>query len=247
MIGQRRRCLKLFEIKVDMSMASSHSAADSSAARDSAIVPAAGSLPQVYWLGGSPCAGKSSVADRLAERHNLTIYRCDDGFWRHVQACNLEDHPTLHAISQMTWDEIWMRPVAVQVDAELAAYREEFRMILDDLSGPSRDRPALVEGCALLPELVAPLAGPTRSLWFVPTPQFQRHHYLQRGFIQEILSQCSDPQTAWDNWMARDEQFGRAVAAAATQRGYRIEWVDGTRSLDTLALVAAAHFGLEEC
>jgi hypothetical protein len=196
-------------------------------------------------LGGSPCAGKSSVADRLAERYNLTVYRCDDGYGRHVQACNPKEHPTLHAITQMTWDEIWMRPVAVQVDAELEAYREEFRMILDDLRGLPRDRLVLVEGCALLPELVAPLADPLHALWFVPTPQFQRHHYSQRGFIQEILSQCSDPQAAWDNWMARDEQFGRTVASAATQRGYRIECVDGTCSLDTLALLAAAHFGLE--
>jgi hypothetical protein len=225
-------------------MASSHSTSGSSAAKITAVLPA-GSLPPIYWLGGSPCAGKSSVADRLAERHNLTIYRCDDGYWRHVQACNPKDHPTLHAITQMTWDEIWMRPVAVQVDAELNAYREEFSMILDDLRGLQQDRPVLVEGCALLPELVNLLAPPWRALWFVPTPAFQRHHYSQRGFVQEILSQCSDPQTAWDNWMARDEQFGRTVAAAAAQRGFSVEWVDGTSSLDTLALLAAAHFGFE--
>ena len=27
---------------------------------------------RIYWLGGSPCAGKSSVADLLAERYGLT-------------------------------------------------------------------------------------------------------------------------------------------------------------------------------
>jgi hypothetical protein len=199
-----------------------------------------------YWLGGSPCAGKSSVADRLAERYNLTIYRCDDGYGQHIQACNPLEHPTLYAITQMTWDEIWMRPVAVQVDAELAAYREEFGMILDDLGRLQQDRPVLVEGCALLPELVNLLAPPQRALWFVPTPGFQRHHYSQRGFIQEILSQCSNPQKAWDNWMARDEQFGRAVAVAASQRGYRVEWVDGTRSLEDFTALAATHYGLAD-
>lgn len=202
-------------------------------------------LRTAYWLGGSPCAGKSSVADRLAERYGLVVYRCDDAYFRHVQVCNPVDHPTLHAITGMSWDEIWMRPIDVQVAAEFEAYREEFTMILHDLRRLPQDRPILVEGCALLPELVVPLAAPQQALWFVPAPAFQRHHYSQRGFIEEILSQCRDPQQAWDNWMGRDEQFGRQVAAAAKQHGYTVEWVDGSRSIEELTALAAAHFGLE--
>ena len=109
---------------------------------------------RVYWLGGSPCAGKSSVADLLAERYDLTVYRCDDAYFRHTQICNPIDQPTLYAITTMSWDEIWMRPVDVQVASELAAYREEFPMILADLSTLPPDRPILVEGAACLPNLV---------------------------------------------------------------------------------------------
>jgi hypothetical protein len=185
------------------------------------------------------------VADRLAERYGLTVYRCDDAYFSHVQVCNPIDHPTLHAITAMSWDEIWMRPVAMQVAAEFEAYREEFGMILDDLRRLPQNRPILVEGCALLPQLLAPLTTPQRALWFVPTPPFQRHHYSQRGFIQEILSQCRDPQQAWDNWMQRDEQFGRQVAAAAAQHNYTVESLDGQRSIEELTALAAAHFGLE--
>lgn len=182
--------------------------------------------------------------DRLAAQYGLAIYRCDDAFDRHLAQGNAQNHPTLTAIRGMTWDEIWMRPVAVQVAAELEAYREEWGIILDDLAYLPQDRPILVEGCALLPELVAALAPPAQALWFVPAPAFQRHHYGQRAFIQHILAQCSDPQTAWANWMDRDEQFGRAVAEAATARGYTVEWVDGRCSLDELAALAAAHWGL---
>lgn len=199
---------------------------------------------RVFWLGGSPCAGKSSVADRLAERYGLTIYRCDDAFDRHVTGASAEAQPALAAIQGMTWDQIWMRPVAVQVAAERQIYRDEWGMILADLRGLPPGAPLLVEGCALLPELVAALAAPQRALWFVPTPAFQRHHYSQRAFIQGILAQCRDPQAAWANWMARDEGFGAAVAADAATRGYTVEWVDGSRALDELAALAAVHFGL---
>jgi hypothetical protein len=202
-------------------------------------------LRTAYWLGGSPCAGKSSVADRLAERYGLTVFRCDDAWFRHIQLCNPVNQPTLHAITRMSWDEIWMRPVAVQVAVEFDAYREEFPMILDDLRRLPRDRPILIEGCALLPELVSLLVPPQRALWFVPTPVFQRHHYSQRSFVQEILSQCRDPQQAWDNWMSRDEQFGHQVAAAAIQRNHTVAWVDGRRSIEELTALAAAHFALE--
>jgi hypothetical protein len=201
-------------------------------------------MHNIFWLGGSPCAGKSSVADRLAARYGLTLYRCDDAFDRHLAQGNAQDHPALTAIARMTWDEIWMRPVDVQVAAELDAYREEWGLIMDDLRRLPPDRPLLVEGCALLPELVASLAPPQQALWFVPAPAFQRKHYAQRAFVQDILAQCRDPQTAWENWMSRDERFGQAVANAATARHYPVEWVDGQRSIEELTTLTTAHFGL---
>ena len=199
---------------------------------------------RIYWLGGSPCAGKSSVADLLAERYGLTVYRCDDAYFRHIQICNPQDQPTLHAITSMSWDEIWMRPVDVQVMAEFEIYREEFPLILDDLRHLPEDRPILVEGAACLPELVAQVGAAQQALWFVPTPAFQRRHYSQRGFIQEILAQCRDPQQAWANWMSRDERFGRAVADAAVEREFVVAWVDGRRSIEELTALAAAQYGL---
>ena len=117
-------------------------------------------------------------------------------------------------------------------------------MILEDLCGLPQDRPILVEGAACLPELVEQVAAVRQVLWFVPTPGFQRHHYAQRGFIQEILGQCRDPQQAWANWMERDERFGREVAAAAEERGFVVAWMDGQRSIEELTALAAAHYGL---
>lgn len=145
----------------------------------------------------------------------------------------------------MTWEEIWMRPVPIQVDSEFALYREEFGMILDDLRALPSTRPILVEGCALLPELVATQISDSHcALWFVPVPTFQRTHYAQRGFIKDILAQVSNPDLAWDNWMNRDQQFGARVAADAADRGYRVEWVDGSRSIDALSSIVAAHYRL---
>jgi cytidylate kinase len=39
--------------------------------------------PDHYRIGGSPCSGKSTIADRLAATYGMQVYRCDDAFFRH--------------------------------------------------------------------------------------------------------------------------------------------------------------------
>jgi 2-phosphoglycerate kinase len=197
------------------------------------------------WMGGSPCSGKSSIATLLAERYDLALYPCDAHFDEHQRRATPQAQPRLHRLGGMTWDEIWMRPVDEQVADEFAIYREQFPMILDDLRALPTDRPVLVEGAALLPELVAAACpDPARAIWIVPTPEFQWAHYSRRGFIQGILAACSSPQQAFANWMERDIRFGEAVAQDARARGYRVISVDGHASIAQNAAAAAAHCGL---
>src|SRR4051794_31012591 len=40
-------------------------------------------LKHVFWLGGSSCAGKTSIARLLAAAHGLLVYSCDDAFEAH--------------------------------------------------------------------------------------------------------------------------------------------------------------------
>jgi hypothetical protein len=197
------------------------------------------------WMGGSPCSGKSSIAALLAERYALAVYECDAHFDEHQRRATPQAQPRLHRLGGMTWDEIWMRPVDEQVADELAIYREQFPLILDDLRALPADRPVLVEGAALLPDLVAAVCpDPTRAIWIVPTPEFQWAHYSRRGFIQDILAESADPQQAFANWMARDVGFAETVAAQAWARGYPVISVDGRASLEENAAAVAAHYGL---
>lgn len=199
-------------------------------------------LAHVLWMGGSPCSGKSSMAALLCERYDLAYYQCDAHFDAHQQAATPADHPRLHALGGMTWDAIWMRPVAAQVADELVIYREEFGLILDDLRALPPDRPILAEGAALLPELVAPLAG--AGVWVVPTPDFQLAQYRQREWIHGILAQCADPDQAFHNWMARDAGFAEVVTAQATARDLPVIMVDGRATIAENAAAAAAYLGL---
>lgn len=200
-------------------------------------------LAHVLWLGGSPCAGKSSIADGLAARHGLTVYRCDDAFHHYKERIDPRAQPVFARLARATCDEIWLRPTEQQIREEIALYREEFPQILADLAAMPKDRPILAEGAALLPELVGGLGVPPhRAIWVVPTEPFQRACYGERAWRHEVLAECSDKAQAWERWMRRDAGFAREVAREAGGLGYRLVTVDGAWSVEDQILAVEAHF-----
>ncbi|MFC1960494.1 hypothetical protein ACFLYO_07280 [Chloroflexota bacterium] len=202
-------------------------------------------LKHVLWLGGSPCSGKSSIAELLTERHKFAYYKCDDHFEAHQKRATPPDHPAFYKLNTMTWDDLWMRPVAEQLADEIAIYRESFGMILDDLREFPPEQLILAEGCALLPEFVAPLlSSPSSAIWVVPTPEFQVAHYRQRPWIQHILHECRDPAQAFQNWMDRDIGYGQTILQQAAAAGFNTIVVDGQQSISKNAALVEAHFGL---
>ncbi len=190
-------------------------------------------LVHVYWLGGAPCSGKSSVADTLAAKYGWQLYRCDEAYEHHVSIVTPEEQPIFSQLSILTGDALWMRPLAQQISEEIGLYQEEFPLILDDLLALPKTTPVLVEGAALLPHLVAPLLiARHQALWMVPVPEFQMKHYMQREWAQEIVATCTYPEQAFANWMQRDISFAAYVTQKALEQGSFLIRVDGSHSLE---------------
>jgi hypothetical protein len=203
------------------------------------------SLSNIYWLGGSPCSGKSTIADVLAAAYGMTAYRCDEAYFRHQTLITPERQPVFSRLSRASCDEIWMRPVPRQVDEEIALYREEFPLILADLAAFPTNQPVIAEGAALLPELLESLGfHPRRALWIVPTEEFQKTHYSRRPWRHDVLAACTNQEQAWRNWMARDAGFARVVAEQSRERRYQVLTVDGTRTIQDNARAVEAWFRL---
>lgn len=204
-------------------------------------------LDRIYWLGGSPCSGKSSIAEILAEQYSLQLFRCDYHFTDHVRLAQPDQQPALHRLSTMSWDEIWMQPVEALLQRAISLYQEEFPFILADLSklAAADDRPILAEGAALMPDYVHDrLGGPSQAIWVVPTATFQRTHYRKRTWVQGILDQCADPDQAFQNWMDRDVAFATWVTDRAKNLGLSVLTVDGGQTIAENAVLVAEHFGL---
>src|SRR5688572_779580 len=171
---------------------------------------------QAYILGGSPCSGKSTIAERLSSEFNLQYYKVDDYERDHSKLSNARRHPTMYRYSTMNWNGIWMRPVPYQVEELFEYYRERFEMIAQDLEKYEKDKTIILEGAAWLPELLElNEANPNNLIFFVPTKEFQLHCYSQRPWIKDILKECEDPEQAFANWMMRDHLFGQEILRQA--------------------------------
>lgn len=202
-------------------------------------------LEHVYWLGGSPCAGKSSIGAMLADRFDLDLYRVDEAFEVHAQRFDPVLHPTLTRWSGSSWDQRWMQPIDRLLQDVISCYREHFTLVLDDILSMPTHKPLLVEGTALLPKQVAGvLADRDHAIWMVATADFQIRHYSKREWIHKILAQCDNSEEAFKNWMARDSRFARWVAAEVNTLGLEMLEVGGQRSLEENAMSVAAHFQL---
>jgi 2-phosphoglycerate kinase len=199
----------------------------------------------ILWLGGSPCAGKSTVAALLARRFGLDLYRVDEAFERHASRLDAARQPALVRWCAASADERWLQPIDALLSEAIACYREHWRMVLEDVVARQETRPLLVEGTALLPAEVArvvPHRG--RALWLVADPDFQRRHYRERAWAWGVVASSDDPERAFENWMERDVRFASWVAAEADALGQRWLTVDGGRTVDEVAAAVAEAFGL---
>ena len=204
-------------------------------------------LDHVLWLGGSTCAGKTSVARRLAAAHGLRVYHCDDAFEDHRRRADPDRHPGFCRIMDLTGPELWRRSAEDQVADLLAFYADEHEMILDDLRTLPADGPLLVEGTGLLPDRLAALgAGRHRVLFLISTGPFRRRLYPERGsWVREMLDETGDPAGTFARWIARDDALARLRAERAAALGLPVVQVDGSRTIEETAALIGRHFGLE--
>jgi hypothetical protein len=132
-------------------------------------------MAPVMWIGGAPGAGKSTVGRALARRYGLRLYGTDTRTWEHRDRAIALRNPAAIAFETMTPRERWERPTGELV--AMALHRDRGPMVLDDLR-TLPPAPLIVAEGTTLP---AYAADPARSVWLVPTPDFQRSQLTARG------------------------------------------------------------------
>jgi 2-phosphoglycerate kinase len=194
-------------------------------------------LRHIYWIGGGSGAGKSTIARRLAARHDLRLYATDEAMTDHGRRVTAGEGPFLSRFAAMDMDERWVNRSPEAMLETFHWFRGEgFGLIVEDLLLLPREPRVIVEGFRLLPRLVKPLlAVPDHAVWLLPTPDFRRAAFASRGSLLEVAGKTSDPERALRNLLERDRMFTARLDEETRRLELRVIEVDTTMTEDDLA------------
>ena len=198
-----------------------------------------------YYIGGSPCAGKSTIAEILSQKYHLYYFKVDDSLDSYTKLGALKGYPICKKTNEMSAEQIWMREPVLQCREEFEFYEEVFEYVLADLKQISCENGVITEGAAYVPKLIKQLGLPhNRYISITPTEEFQISHFKRREFVSYVLNGCSDMERAFSNWMERDILFAQEVQKQCYEERYASIINDGSIEIDELVSRVAKHFAL---
>ena len=190
-------------------------------------------MKTIYYLGGSPCCGKSTIAEMISNKFNLQYYKADDFLMDFITKGAEDGDEWLKHVSEMSSDQLWLREPEKLNAEELLTYKHLFPYFTEAINKLNNDRPIIAEGAAFLPSLIEELnINKNRYVCIVPTKDFQVKHYSERDWIAGYLSDCSDADKAFSNWMDRDHLFALSVLGQAEEKRYMTLIVDGVKNIE---------------
>ena len=187
---------------------------------------------RVLIIGGSPCSGKSTIAERIAQEFGAVFFKVDDYLNAFMETAAAQGKPLCKKSLSMTPEEIWMREPKLQCAEEFGIYRELAEQVWKQLEGLDAEL-IVTEGAAYTPTVMRGREN-QEYIAIVPSPEFQITHYRQREWVPFVLEGCSDKEKAFENWMERDVLFAKQVRRECEECGVPCLVNDGSLSLDEM-------------
>lgn len=197
-----------------------------------------------YYIGGSPCAGKSTVAEILSKKYDLFYFKVDDFLDSYTKQGALKGYSICKKTIELTAEQIWMRQPLLQCEEEFEFYKEVFEYVITDLKRINCKNGIIKEGAAYVPKLIKQFGIPSsKYISITPTPEFQISHFKKREFVPYVLEGCIDKEKAFNNWMVRDILFAKEVQKQCIEEGYVSVINDGSVKIGELVNIVSTHFG----
>jgi AAA domain len=174
-------------------------------------------LPHVLWIGGTPGAGKTTVARALARRHGLRLHSADTQTWVHRDRALAAGHSGAIRWEAMTIDE--RQQIVPGEELDLWIHRERGPMLVEDVRALPHAPMIVVEGTTVP-------ADQTPAL-FLDRPSARRDHPVFVHFAEAILESARRHDvpvltvegSVEETIAAVEEHFAAALAAGPHAEG----------------------------
>lgn len=210
------------------------------------VIPTARELDHVLWIGGTPCAGKSTLATVIAREHHVETYHLDQ---HGAGEARSPTGPAVRWWASHTMDERWLDQSAADLlERSVACWEESFPIALADLAARRSRRPLIVEGPGALPWLVAPVVSDRRrAIFFIADLAFRDRVVAERearGISPVAYSRTSDPDRARANHRERDRRLMLRIEASCRELGLTSLAIRESRDLERASAFVEEHFAV---
>lgn len=208
------------------------------------------SLQHVLWIGGAPCAGKTTLSKRLSSDFDMLYYDGDDRFEEHFTTASAEESPVTCKAKKRCEEEgssVWMFEQKVE---EMATFmrdlgREDLTRVEKDLLELPSARPIVVDLYNGHPPWMRKIADPNRMIFLVSTDTFQESGWHQRdGAFRREIEQCSNPEWSMKQFVDCCLMMSRQVTEECRKFGLPFLVTGGCMELDEAYEAVCSHFCL---
>lgn len=210
-------------------------------------------LAHVFWIGGPPDGGKSTVAALIASAIDGETYHFDRHEMDHLRRATPERFPHNAALFRRVEDlseagfveETWVaHSVADMARTTRLIWEERLPLVIEDLLAMPTDTPIIAEGPGFFPTTIEPLLSrPQQAIWLLPSAAFKRasHARRQKTAFRDLTS---NPGLALDNHITRDLLLTETYRQELTSS--TLSWIEitGRDPAEVIARQVMAQFGL---
>ena len=206
--------------------------------------------PNIYWVVGGACTGKSTICRAVCESSGATPYDMDAHVFGHYMSRYSADrHPASKAWFSATKPLAWVLSLSDEDFAALnrAANAEYLDLLADDLEHRDRRQPVLIDGGITHPAIIAQAIPPERIFCLeLPAGEAARMWETSPSRLEMKRSILALPnyEQKWARFLSFDQQISRTIGTECREASIKIFERNGSTTVSELAVMVASHFGL---
>ena len=201
-------------------------------------------LRNVYFISGTPCAGKTTITRALGRKFGIPVYVIDDQFTIHQLMSDEAHQPNMNKNFKDA-DEFFGRSVEAYKSWLLGNSREQLDFVLMDLIRLSRDRVVLCD-IHLIAEQAAKITDPSRIAFLIKEPKDLVDAYISRPdhrAFRDFIHSASNYEKA--KATCNETLYSLNIERYNYIRNSEYFWLerDDSRTVDETAALVEKHFG----
>lgn len=201
-------------------------------------------LKNVYFISGTACGGKSTIARELGKKHNILVYDIDQVFSEHRNISSEKNQPSMNQ-DFADADEYFDRSFDEYKEWLVKNKREQFDFVILDLIRLARHKKVICD-CHMSTEQARHLTKPSHIAFLVRSPKNVIDDYCNgedHTEFKEFIESTSDVSKAKDLCNQVLESINEEKYNDITESEFFWLQRDDTRNIQDTVEIIENHFG----